>query len=328
MKSFSKRDPVPIAVVGLVVLVLSTVAALNADDLPIVGGGTTYTAEFSEAAGLKSDDEVRVAGVKVGEVTEIELDGPTVLVSFRVSDTWLGDDTSAAIKIKTLLGQKYLALDPVGDAPLDPGTTIPVDRTIAPYDVMEAFRDLSGTVDAIDTDQLAESFDVLSETFADTPDDVRGALNGLSRLSDTVASRDEQLAELFANTRQVSRTLADRDAELARLMEDGNVLLTELRKREQAISAMLDGSRQLATQLRGLVDDNTEQLDRVLRKLDQLTGMLQRNQESLSEGIEQFAPFVRVFTNTIGNGRWFDNYICGLLLPSVGPLNEEGCHAR
>ncbi|MFF5986288.1 MCE family protein [Prauserella flavalba] len=328
MTSFQKRNPIPIAVVGIVLMVLGTVAALNSDDLPIIGGGTTYTADFSEAAGLQADDEVRIAGVKVGKVTDVELAGDRVRVSFKVKDAWLGDRTSAAIKIKTLLGQKYVALDPVGDRALDPGDTIPRERTVAPYDVLEAFRGLSQTVDEIDTEQLAQSFDVLSETFADTPDDVRGALDGLSQLSNTIASRDQQLSTLLANTRQVSQTLADRDAELTKLIDDGNLLLAELARREQAISALLQGSQALATELQGLVDDNQGQLDPVLTQLDQLTGMLQRNQESLSEGIRRFAPFIRVFNNTIGNGRWFDNYICGLLLPSVGPLNEEGCNAQ
>ncbi|EHR48970.1 virulence factor Mce family protein [Saccharomonospora marina XMU15] len=328
MTSFSKRNPIPIAVVGIVLMILGTLAALNSDELPIIGGGTTYRAHFSEAAGLQTDDEVRIAGVKVGKVTDIELDGDRVLVSFKVSDAWLGDRTAATIKIKTLLGQKYLALDPVGDRPLDPSDTIPRERTTAPYDVLEAFRGLSETVDEIDTDQLSESFDVLSQTFANTPDDVRGALNGLSRLSDTIATRDRQLANLLANTRQVSQTLADRDAELRKLIEDGNLLLEELSAREQAISALLTGSRQLAAELRGLVDDNNEQLEPVMAKLDRLTNMLQRNQESLSEGIKRFAPFIRLFNNVLGSGRWFDNYICGMLLPSVGPLNEEGCNAR
>ncbi|MBK1784063.1 MCE family protein [Prauserella cavernicola] len=328
MKSFQKRNPIPIAIVGIVLMVLGTVAALNSDDLPIIGGGTTYTADFSEAAGLQADDEVRVAGVKVGKVTDVELAGDRVRVSFKVKDAWLGDRTSAAIKIKTLLGQKYVALDPLGENTLDPAQTIPRERTVAPYDVLEAFRGLSQTVDEIDTDQLAQSFDVLSETFADTPDDVRGALNGLSQLSDTIASRDQQLSTLLSNTRQVSQTLADRDAELTRLIEDGNLLLDELSRRQQAISSLLQGSQALATELQGLVDDNRGQLDPVLTQLDQLTAMLQRNQDSLSEGIRRFAPFIRVFNNTIGNGRWFDNYICGLLLPSVGPLNEEGCNAQ
>jgi len=328
MKSFQKRNPIPIALAGIAVIVLGMVAALNSKNLPLIGNGTTYSAEFSEAAGLVSDDEVRVAGVKVGTVSDVELSGSKVLVSFQVKDAWLGDRTTAAIKIKTLLGQKYLALDPVGQDSLDPSTPIPHERTAAPYDVLEAFRGLSGTVDEIDTQQLAESFDTLSQTFADTPDDVQGALSGLSRLSETIAGRDQQLADLLSNTRQISQTLVDRDAEVTKLLEDGNLLLAELARRKEAITTLLDGTRLLAAELNGLVDDNSGQLDPVLTQLDQLTSMLQRNQDSLSQGIEKFAPFIRVFTNTIGNGRWFDNYICGLVLPSVGPLNEEGCNAQ
>ncbi|MBB3662175.1 MULTISPECIES: MCE family protein [Prauserella salsuginis group] len=328
MKSFQKRNPIPIAITGIIVIVLGIVAALNTEDLPLIGGGTTYQAEFSEAAGLKPDDEVRVAGVKVGNVSDVELDGDRVNVSFKVRDAWLGDRTSATIKIKTLLGQKYVALDPLGENPLDPGSTIPRERTTAPYDVLEAFRDLSGTVDEVDTDQLAQSFDVLSETFSDTPDEMSGALDGLSKLSNTIAKRDQQLKSLLKNTKQISGTLAGRDEQLVKLMEDGSSLLGELQRRKQAITTMLQGSQELSTQLRGLVADNNEQIGPVLNKLDRLTGMLQRNEESLSEGIRQFAPFVRVFNNTIGNGRWFDNYICGFLLPSVGPVNEEGCNVK
>ncbi|WP_116101242.1 MCE family protein [Amycolatopsis thermalba] len=328
MRSFQSRNPVPIAVVGLVLMLLGFVAALNADDLPIIGAGTSYEAEFTEAAGLLADDEVRVAGVKVGKVTDVTLDGASVKVTFKVKDTWLGDKTAAAIKIKTLLGQKYLALDPVGEKALDPGTPIPTERTLAPYDVLDAFRDLSTTVNDIDTDQLAQSFDVLSQTLSGTSDNVRGALNGLSQLSDTIAKRDTELAQLLQNTNQISQTLADRDQQLTRLLQDGNLVLQEVAAREQAISTLLTGAQELSRQLQGLVSDNDAQLTPVLTSLDQLTAMLQRNQDNLAQGIARFAPYIRVFTNTVGNGHWFDNYICGLILPSIGPLNEEGCNQK
>lgn len=328
MKSFQSRNPVPIAITGLVIMALGLVVALNADSLPIIGAGTTYSADFSEAAGLKDGDEVRVAGVKVGKVTDVGLDGPQVKVAFRVKDVWLGDKSQATIKIKTLLGQKYLSLDPLGEKSLDPAATIPRERTVAPYDVLDAFRDLSSTVNQIDTQQLSKSFETLSQTLSGTPQEVKGALNGLSQLSDTIAKRDSQLSQLLSNTRQISQTLADRDAELTKLLTDGNKLLDEIGNREQAISTLLKGSQELSKQLQGLVNDNDKQLTPVLGSLDQLTSMLQRNQDALAEGIKRFAPYIRVFTNTVGNGRWFDSYICGLILPSVGPLNEQGCYAK
>jgi phospholipid/cholesterol/gamma-HCH transport system substrate-binding protein len=237
----------------------------------------------------------------------------------------VGDKTAAAIKIKTVLGQKYLALEPDGREVLDPADRIPRERTTAPYDVLEAFRGLAETTNQIDTAQLAQSFEVIAGTFADTPDDVRGALNGLQSLSKTISSRDDQLASLLDNTRQISQTLADRDAEVVKLLQDGNLLLAEVSKRRDAISTLLTGTKTLAIELKGLVDDNNGQLKPVLKSLDQLTGMLQRNQDALGQGIKNLAPFVRLFNNAVGNGRWFDNYLCGLLPPPIGPINEEGC---
>jgi len=328
MRSFRSRNPMPIGIAGLVVIGLGLTVAMFSDDLPIIGGGTSYSAEFSEAAGLGADDEVRIAGVKVGKVTDVELSGSNVLVTFKVKDAWVGDETSAAIKIKNVLGQKYLALEPDGRDVLDPSLPIPRNRTVAPYDVLEAFRGLAETTNAVDTTQLAQSFEVISETFGDTPDDVKGALTGLQQLSTTISSRDQQLATLLSNTRKISDTLADRDAEVVKLLQDGNLLLEEINNRREAISTLLSGTQALAKELSGLVADNQKQLGPVLTSLDQLTGMLQRNQDALAQGIKNMAPFYRLFNNAVGNGRWFDNYICGLLPPSVGPINEEGCLGR
>ncbi len=324
MTSFQKRDPLKIGIAGLLVLVLGFVLAMNFERLPLISG-TTYQANFSEAAGLKTDNEVRVAGVKVGTVSSVELEGDHVAVKFRVSDSWVGNNTTAAIKIKTLLGQKYLALDPRGDAEQSSSDPIPMSRTMAPYDVIEAFSGLQRTVGSIDSDQLAQSFRVMSDTFANTPGDVRGALNGLSALSQTIASRDQQLKQLLENTSNVSKTVADRNAEFEKLLKDGNLLLEEIRDRREQISSLLDGTRALSAQLSGLVDDNQEQLGPTLQQLDKVSAMLQRNQDNLNRSIEAFGPFTRLFSNVLGTGRWFDTYICGLLPPAVGPINPEGC---
>ncbi|HEX6341124.1 MCE family protein [Umezawaea sp.] len=329
MKPLRDRDQARVGMATLAVIALGATVAFNLDDLPLIGGGVTYRAYFSESAGLASGNEVRVAGVKVGEVTGVGLAGDQVDVVFRVRDTWLGDRTSASIGIKTLLGDKYLDLAPAGGAPLDPDVVIPRERTLAPFDVSEAVGQLSDTVSRIDTDQLAESFEVVAEALADTPPHLRSALDGLSSLSRTISSRDEQLVDLAANASRISGTLADRDGELRRLISDGTLLLGELRLRREAISALLTGTRTLADELRGLVADNTAQLTPTLERLDRVTAVLQRNQDNLSAALASMAPFVRVFGNTVGNGRWFEGYLCGLLPPpivtDVVQVNPEGC---
>ncbi|RJQ69448.1 MCE family protein [Pseudonocardiaceae bacterium YIM PH 21723] len=328
MSNFREKNPVVIGGVSIMVILLVCAAAFYSKDLPIIGGGTTYLAEFSEAGGIRPNDEVRVAGVKVGEVRSVKLDGDHVDVAFRVRDAWLGDKTSAAINIKTLLGQKYLAVDPRGTDTLSPGTPIPRERTTAPYDVTLAFSDLSKTLDQVDSKQLAASFKVLSETFKDTPESVRSSLDGLSRISQTISSKDEQLATLLKGTNQVSGTLAERNQDFEKLLKDGNLLLKELQNRKAAISKLLDGVKALSVQLQGLVVEDQALLKQALAQLDRVTDVLYKNQENLARSIQASAPFTRVVANVLGNGRWFDSYICGLLPPSAGPIAPEGCDPR
>jgi phospholipid/cholesterol/gamma-HCH transport system substrate-binding protein len=317
------RNPVATAVIGLLVIVLVVVLAFNGPAL--FGRGTTYKAEFKEAAGLSAGDMVTVAGVEAGRVQDVELEGDHVLVTFKVTDAWVGDRTSASIQIRTLLGAKTLALDPQGDEELRADRTIPLSRTSSPFDVVEAFDSLSGTLDQVDTGQLAQSLNTLSDTFRDTPPEIRGALDGLSRLSTTIASRDDEIRKLLAGTHQLAGVLADRSGDIEKLLKDGNLLLAELQRRREAISRLLDGTIALSEQLRGLVADNKEKLRPTLEQLDRVAALLQRNRDSLGSGIRDLAVFVRLFANATGNGEWFDNYICALLPPSVGPINPKGC---
>jgi phospholipid/cholesterol/gamma-HCH transport system substrate-binding protein len=329
MKALKERNQAGVGVVTLVLIVLAVLAAFNADDLPIIGGGTTYTAEFGESAELRPGNEVRLAGVKVGDVRKVKLARNKVLVDFKVRDVSIGDKSVISIQIKTLLGDKYLAIAPDGDHPQNPNDPIPRTRTAAPFDIVPAVSQLSRTVEKIDTTQLAQSFQVISDTFAHSPENLRGALSGLSQLSASLSTRDAQLAHLLSNTAALSKTVADRDTQLQKLFADATLLLDELNRRRDAVGALLTGTKALADQLQGLVSDNQQQLKPALDELTKVTTILQRNQDNLSQSLHNLAPYVRMFNNVIGNGRWFEGYICGLLPPptkvGIFDINPQGC---
>ncbi|MFF9688684.1 MCE family protein [Streptomyces sp. NPDC014623] len=323
------RNPVTIGFVGLLVLALLGLAAYRSDALPFIGGGTTYSADFTESAGLDEGDEVRIAGVKVGEVTGVTLDGAKVKVDFKVKDAWIGDSSTVGIAIKTLLGDKYLAVDPLGTAEQDPDSRITTSRTTSPYDVTQAFDGLGETIDEIDTDQLAKSFETISETFKDSPPDVRSAANGLSALSKTVSERDAQLATLLKGSKQLTRTLANKKSSFETLLEDGNLLLGEIQARRDSIHLLLTGTRSLGIQLTGLVADNNKQLKPTLDSLGRVTTVLVKNRKSLDEVLSMAGSYNRLVGNTLGNGRWFDNYVCGVVpknyLPEGTPPANGDC---
>ncbi|MEV4755875.1 MCE family protein [Micromonospora sp. NPDC049559] len=328
MKPFRERNPVLVGAIGLAVLAGAVLVAFRLDDLAALTA-PAYQAAFRDASGLVAGNEVRVAGVRVGKVTEVGLarhgNQPYVRVRFRVEDddVRLGRDTGATIRIKTVLGQKYLALAPAGDGRLPERGEIPLERTASPFDVMAAVSGLAGTLDQIDTKQLATAFTTLAQTFADTPANVRSSLTGLSRLSQTVASRDAELRELLARAHQVTGVLAARDEEFRKLVADGEALLAEVNRRRDAIHQLLVGTNDLANQLSGLVAENRAQLGPALRQLRDVVAILQRNRDNLERTIERMGPFVTAFANVTGNGRWFDSYLRGLLQPYVPTTGDR-----
>ena len=320
MIPFRERNPIPIGAIGIALIALLLFGAFNAQNLPLIGSGDPYHAAFTEAGGIRKDDDVRIAGVRVGKVTGIELDGSHVRVDFKINaDAAFGPQTAASIRMKTLLGQKYLALDPKGKGQLAPDSEIPLGRTVSSYDIVNAFADLTTTTERIDTGQLAGSLDTMATEFRDSPAHVKSALSGLSRLSRTIASRDGDLRTLLARANSVSATVASRNATTAKLIKDADLLLVELEARRAAIHTLFTNTSNLAIQLTGLVRDNRVALKPALGQLNTVLALLTKHEQDLDTTIARLAPFTRVYANTLGNGRWFDTYVSNLTVP-VGVL--------
>jgi phospholipid/cholesterol/gamma-HCH transport system substrate-binding protein len=318
MKPFRERNPVPIGLAGMLVLLMFAVLAFKAQDLPVFnGGGTVYNADFVEAANLQKDREVRIAGVKVGKVLVVQIEGDHVLVRFRLKKgTSIPRLTRAQIKVRTLTGQEYLSLEPDGLGQLDNKVAIPLSRTTSPFEVIPAFQGLANTIEGIDTTQLQRALDAISGAFSDTAPNVRGALTGLSRLSQTIASRDDELQQLLGHARNVTGVLAGRDQELQQLIVDADSVLQVIAARKTLITQLLQNTVDLSTQLSGLVRENRAALAPALKNLQGVIGVLNQNQAALYRGISVLAPFLRLFSDTIGNGHWFDTFVANL-----GPFN-------
>ncbi|WP_183094175.1 MCE family protein [Nocardioides stalactiti] len=323
--AFTERNPVVIAIVGLVGIAATLALVASWNRLPFVDDSTTYRAEFTDASGLVVGEEVRVAGVKVGKVTDLLLDGDKVVVEFTVSGVELGQRTEAGIEVKTLLGQHYLSVTPAGEDPMPERSTIPLDRTRTPINIVPAFNRLAGTTKRIDTDQVADALDSLSETLRRTAPEMDGALDGLTRLSRTVTRRDAAITELFDRTERVTGVIAERDEELAQLLTASDEVLTVLDDRRELIRAIIRDTRGLAEQVAGLVDDNEAALGPALRDLRSVTSVLRRHEREIEQTLTYAAPYAREFTNVGGSGRWFDatlKFPRGFALCSTGDTTD------
>jgi phospholipid/cholesterol/gamma-HCH transport system substrate-binding protein len=316
---FRERNPVPIGAISIAAILLLMVVAFKAGDLPLIGGGDTYHASFSEGGGIKPNDEVRIAGVRVGKVTGVDLDGNKVDVTFKVdTPSKFGTQTRAEIKVKTLLGAMFLALKPEGSGQLAKDSTIPVSRTKSAYDVVQAFSGLADRAERIDTDRLADSIDTIADLTKDTPVAFQGTLRGLSRLSQTVASRNDQINTLLKNLDSVSGTLANRDEDIVNLMKNSDTLLRALVARRASVHRLLVSTSQFSNELTLLVRQSRADLKPALTNLQGVVNLLLKNQNNLDESLRLMAPFYRVFANTLGSGPWFDTWIANL--PPIPPV--------
>jgi virulence factor Mce-like protein len=224
MSSFKERDPRPIAVIGLVVLTLATLVGLNAARLPLLHPTHTYTLELADSVGLQPGNDVSIAGIRVGHVTGVKVVGDKVVVTVDVeAGQRLGDATTASVELATLLGTKYVALVPAGDAPLT--GAIPLSRTSVPFELPALLTQLGSSAGTFDQETIQKALATLTETMHAVQPSLQPLLDGLAQLSTTVAGKDKQLGSLLTASKTVTASLAEEDDRLVAVMGDADLVL-------------------------------------------------------------------------------------------------------
>ena len=312
VKPFSERNPVVLGLIGAVVMSALVVGALQFKSLPFFSRGTSYSAYFADAGGLKTGAAVQVAGFKVGEVSSIKLQDSHALVTFDVADDIrVGDRSEAAIKTKALLGSKVLEVTPRGDGQLD--GTIPLERTTSPYQLPDALGDLSATISGLNTDQLSGSLSVLAQTFADTPPQLQAAVAGVARFSQTLNERDADLRSLLGNASKATGILAQRSDEVVSLITNTNALLIQLESQSSALDQLSGNFSVLAQQLRGLIADNRTTLKPALDRLNGVLAIVDNRKAKIQEALKGLRDYATSLGESVGSGPFFKAYLANLL---------------
>lgn len=312
MKLFRERNPLVVGAVGIAITAAAVLISLNYHDLPLLNSVRQYTAYFSEAGGLTPGTAVQVSGLEAGKVNGIELDGARVLVRFEVDDgIRLGDRTEAAITMKSILGAKILEITPRGPGRLS--GTIPLERTTAPYQLPDALGDLSTTISGLDTEQLSTSLRVMADTFADTPADLRDAMQGVARFAETLNDRDAQLRNLLTNANKGTVILADRADQIIRLLADSDAVLEELRTQSQAMDQISASITAASAEVSGLIADNRQTLKPALDKLNEVLAIVDNRKQQLQTTIKGFNQYAMSLGETMSAGPFFKFYVANIL---------------
>ncbi len=305
-KPLSARDPFRIGVIaialgvvgGLVILVLSVVSF----------GTTSYTAVLEHTAGLRKGEDVQVHGVSVGRITGIELEDKRVVVTFEVEDEiGLGSETTAEVKVATLLGTHYLEVTPRGSGELA-DDQIPLERTSVPYNLQDVLEGATKNLQALDADMLAEALSAVSETLSASTGDIGPALTGVARLSEVVTTRSSQVGALLNAARSVTDQLSDSSDDIVGLMEQTNLVVSEVTARREAIHLLLVETTGLADALTAIVTQTRDDLKPALKDVNLALASLNKEDETLKKVLTVMAPAVRYLANATGNGPYVDLY--------------------
>ncbi len=313
MKTYTHRQLVVIGTIGIAVIAVIVLGALQYDKLPFFTvQKKEYVAYFAESSGLTSGEPVQVSGFQIGDVTGVELDGARVRITFSVDKNIpLGNRTEAAIKARSLLGAKVLEITPRGEGQLS--EPIPLERTTPAYQLPDALGDLADTIHSLDTDQLNRSLDTLAQTFADTPPQFKTAVEGIARFSQTLNERDVELRKLLANSNNVTGVLAQRSDQVVNLIVNTNALLAQLQMQSSALDEVSNNIAALSGQLSGFIKDNRSQLRAALDKLNGVLTIVDNRKQRVQKSIELLNTYAMSLGESISSGPFFKAYVVNLL---------------
>ncbi|MGR6973588.1 MCE family protein [Streptomyces cynarae] len=312
----ARQTAAPLIKFGLFALVTIAATALLAATIVNVSftPKDTYHAVFSDVTGLENGDDIRVAGVRVGQVEGIRIKDRTLAeVTFSVeADRPLLTSTHAVLRYRNLVGQRYIALtEGAGDGTrLRPGGTIPLSRTQPALDLnalLNGFKPLFAALSPNDVNQLATE---IIQTLQGEGSTVNSLLAHTASLTTTLADRDQLIGSVIDNLNTVLDTLDRRGARFSALITQLRRVISGLSADRKPIGDSLVSIGDLTEATSGLLRDARPPLKDDIAGLNRLTGTLNRNEKTVEGVLQRLPNKLNALTGTASYGSWFNFYLC------------------
>ncbi len=292
------------------------------------GDRSSYKAEFTDVTGLLPGNEVRIAGVRVGKVDALELEGKTAVVEFSLDDgRTISDSAQVALRYRNLVGERYLAVvpQPGGGAQQDEDALIPDDRTTEALDLTVLFNGFKPLFQALDAQSINQVSFELIQVLQGEGGTVESLLQRTASLTNTLADRDAVIGRVIDNLTTVLATVDDRQVQVDELVTQLQRLSSGFAADREAIGASLDGINELTTATAGLLADVRGPLRADIAELQVLATTLDDQKEVVDGVLERLPGKLDQILSTAVDGGWFNFYLCGATLDNVsGALTRLG----
>jgi phospholipid/cholesterol/gamma-HCH transport system substrate-binding protein len=319
IKNFRERNPIIIGILSIIVIGGLVAFAFSINRIPQLKQAYEIKAYFSDAIGLTTDNQVRVAGIKVGQVKDIELVGDRVLVTMDVDNNIkIPRDATASIKLATLLGTKFVNIDGAGPGPfLADGDTIPIEQTSVPYQIFQAANEGTGVLEGLNGPRLNKLLIELTDLIRASRGEIGHALEGLNELGASLNARAPEFRQLLSGADDLTKLLANEGDDINNLIDSSNTVLATLAQKREEIQSLLASTELMAGELADLVRTHRAQLDGILDHLHNALVVLNRNVEHLDVALKYAGASSRYFAKIFTQGHWGDIFSCALILSAT-----------
>jgi phospholipid/cholesterol/gamma-HCH transport system substrate-binding protein len=282
------------------------------------GAGAEYKAIFSTASSIEKGDDVRVAGVSVGEVKKVEhYERNNAIVTFRVkAEVPLTTASRAEVRFLNLVGDRYLALEEgaAQDAEkLEAGDTIPIEQTSPALDLTTLFNGFKPLFQALQPEQVNELSMNLVQVLQGEGGTVQGLLQKTASLTTTLADRDQLIGEVVDNLSTTLETVDSRSEQVTELVVELKGWMTDLAGDRKLIGSSLDNISALTVEVAGLLRGVRPVLKADIKQLKRLSKLLNKkqNREIIRELFDRLPESMTDQTRTGTYGSWYSYYVCG-----------------
>jgi phospholipid/cholesterol/gamma-HCH transport system substrate-binding protein len=316
VKALDKKTTVDLVKLVIFIVITTLATGLLAITIGNLDFGTSreYKAEFTDATGVTKGDDIRIAGVKVGTVKDIQIvDRTRALVTFTVQEsTTLSRATRADIRYRNLVGQRYISLsNGIGDSDrLKEGATIPVSQTSPALDLTVLFNGFKPLFEALSPSDINRLSYEIVQVFQGEGGTLEGLLAHTASVTSTLADRDQIISQLVDNLNEVLAHIVSRDDQLNRLITTFRTFVGGLKDDRQAILGSLDQISNLSVETAGLVQGIRKPFVEDIKNLRAVAENVDRNKAELDRALQVLPIKLEKVGRTAIYGSWFNFYLC------------------
>jgi phospholipid/cholesterol/gamma-HCH transport system substrate-binding protein len=307
---------IKMTVFAIVTVTLTALLGLTIANTTL-GETSGYVARFTDATGLNEGDDIRMSGVRIGQITDISVvDDKWADVRFDVeASRRLPKSVTATIKYRNLIGQRYVALA-IGsgepNAVLRPGDTIPLDRTQPALNLTQLFNGFQPLFQALQPDQVNKLAGELIQVLQGEGGTIDSVLAHTASLASTVASKDKVIGQVIDNLNVVLTTVNDRTTEVSGLIDQLQQLASGLAAQREPIGDAISALGDLTESTAGLLESARPPLKEDIAALGRLAGNLADHGDTVDKFLAGLPNKVQTISRVSSYGGWYNYYLCSM----------------